>query len=280
MSTPVSQEVFLKAIARSFGLSIELSPTSVLSKILPVDAIGLFRLSSLLQEILPEATNLDFDKIDVSRSLNDLYLLYLELYNSQEPREFGNAPHTSSEENKATQLTEIRPLIPSDLPYVYELLLNDDLAWTWHYNTGAIPPYEIFVKTFYGAALYYLVITLTGNDRPVGVVAMYNADLRNRHGYIATAFADGLHGSMASIEAMEMCLEYTFYKWDLAKVYMQVPEFRFENYRTGEDIYFSVEGRLGSHYYLDGRRWDMLIISVYREVVIKTGKRRSVGSSN
>jgi RimJ/RimL family protein N-acetyltransferase len=62
-------------------------------------------------------------------------------------------------------------------------------------------------------------------------------------------------------------LNYVFNTWQLEKVYIEVAEYNF-SYMSGLNRLFVEEGRLRSHLYLAGRRWDLIILAVYKSLFI------------
>jgi hypothetical protein len=46
---------------------------------------------------------------------------------------------------------------------------------------------------------------------------------------------------------------------------MELPEYNYEQFASGEDRLFEVEGRLRGHIYTAGRYWDQVIAAIDRE---------------
>lgn len=113
--------------------------------------------------------------------------------------------------------------------------------------------------------LSQLTVTRVSDPQPVGLVVLYNASLQSGTGYLGVVVAPECVGSGVGAEAAMLFLRYVFHTWDLTKVYMEFPEFNLAQFASGVDRYFRVEGRLRSHYYYGGRRFDQIIAAVYRD---------------
>jgi RimJ/RimL family protein N-acetyltransferase len=64
---------------------------------------------------------------------------------------------------------------------------------------------------------------------------------------------------------LALFLEYVFTCWDLRKLYMQLPEYNYEQFASGAERFFVVEGRQREHTFFGGRHWDQLTLAIYRQ---------------
>jgi RimJ/RimL family protein N-acetyltransferase len=224
-----------------------------------LDAVQLYEVLRGLEPLVRSTPQLDRG---VARASNpeELYALYVKLANEGAP------PSSEKNPSIANSYLTTRVLIPTDYPSIYKIVLEDELSWQWHYNTGVIPPYEAFVKTFLGRALFYNTITRAKESDPVGVAAMYEASLRHRTAHLALALTSEYKSGPGMVEAIWLSISYGFAHWDLRKIYYHVPENKYDAIASGSEKYFSVEGRLQRHYFLNGRRSDLVILAFYRDL--------------
>jgi hypothetical protein len=112
--------------------------------------------------------------------------------------------------------------------------------------------------------LAQFIVQRVGDDVPVGIVQLHNANFQDGHAQLSVArFGEPGHSPQLLL-GLGLFLRYVFFCWDLRKLYMEVPEYNYEQFSSGEGKYFSVEGRLKDHLYLDDRFWDQLILVMYR----------------
>ena len=69
------------------------------------------------------------------------------------------------------------------------------------------------------------------------------------------------------VEAVALAIDYAFETWPWRKLYLEVPEYNLELFRSGLDRYFVRDkGVLREHVYLDGRYWDVHVLAITREM--------------
>jgi RimJ/RimL family protein N-acetyltransferase len=222
-----------------------------------LDAVQSYEVLRRLEPLVRLHPHLDRDVARISTS-EDLYALYVGLADA--------AAVSETEHPTAKPYLTARALIPPDFPWIYKVVLEDELSWQWHYNTGVVPPYEVFVKTFLGRALFYNTIIRAEESEPLGVASMYEASLRHRTAHLALALTSEYQSGPGMVEAIWLSISYGFAHWDLRKIYYHVPEDKYNAIASGSEKYFSVEGRLQRHYFLNGQRSDLVILAFYRDL--------------
>jgi hypothetical protein len=60
-------------------------------------------------------------------------------------------------------------------------------------------------------------------------------------------------------------LNYVFSCFDFRKLYMELPEFNYDQFASGEGRYFELEARLRDHSFFGGRYWDELVLAIYQD---------------
>jgi RimJ/RimL family protein N-acetyltransferase len=99
----------------------------------------------------------------------------------------------------------------------------------------------------------------------IGLVTAYSADMRNQHASIAVLFSPEYAGSGWVVESLVLFIDYLFDVFPLRKLYFETLEFVYPSFASGEDRFFTIEGRLEAHEFHRGRYWDKLIGAIYRD---------------
>jgi RimJ/RimL family protein N-acetyltransferase len=110
--------------------------------------------------------------------------------------------------------------------------------------------------------LSLMIVESLETQRPLGSVAIYNADFRNGHAKLAASLSPFGSSSRAFLEGLEIFIRYMFGAFPFRKLYGEVLEANLEQFANGP---FSIEGRLKEHTYCEGRYQDLIHIALYRE---------------
>jgi hypothetical protein len=130
---------------------------------------------------------------------------------------------------------------------------------------GTTPVLEEWLKQGSAGVLARFVVLSNDDHRRLGLVFLFNADMRNGHAHIGVSSFDVTRPSPQVMMGCGLLIEYAFSCWPFHKLYLDVAGYNMERFWTGEDKLFEVEGRLKEHHYLDGRRWDHHILAISRE---------------
>ena len=130
---------------------------------------------------------------------------------------------------------------------------------------GATPAFEDWVRQRAAGSLARFVVLDSGDHRRLGLVTIFNADLRNGHAHLALSSFDATRPSPLVMIGAGLAIEHAFSSWPFRKLYMDVAEYDFDQLSSGVGRLFEEEGRLTGHHYLDGRHWDHRILALSRE---------------
>lgn len=130
---------------------------------------------------------------------------------------------------------------------------------------GATPAFEDWLKQRWASTLARFVILADADHTRLGLVSLFNADLRNGHAHLAVDGFDPTRPSPLVMMGCGLFIEHAFSCWPFHKLYMDVAGYNYERFATGVGKLFEAEGRLRDHHYLDGRHWDHHILSISRE---------------
>jgi RimJ/RimL family protein N-acetyltransferase len=110
-------------------------------------------------------------------------------------------------------------------------------------------------------------------EQPIGLVTAYRPNFQDQHAYLGVArFGSGTR-SPAMMLGLGLFLRYVFQCWSFRKLYIETQEFNYEQFASGVDRYFEVEGRLREHSFYGGRHWDQLTLAIYRETWMGIAER-------
>ncbi len=178
-----------------------------------------------------------------------------------------------------TPYVELRPISAAEHPTLQAIETVGPPAPRWLHR-GATPSAAQWASTMNDPLANFLVVA-TGErvqDRvPIGRVFTYQPNFQDRYAYFAAVSFKPDEPSPVMMLGVATFLRYTFWYWDFEKLYMEVPEYNYSQFASGEGRFFEVEGRLRGHIRMGGRSWDQLILAVYRGVVELHAARLQVG---
>lgn len=158
----------------------------------------------------------------------------------------------------------LRPVGPNDYEFLYALFTDADVTFKWRLR-GATPSPERFSAGLWENQMVQFMIMRRKDNARVGLISVYNVDLRNGHGCLAMAIAPPYQSGVYAHDANLLFLNYLLRGWNLRKLYGESGEQSMATVMGGEDKYFKIEGRLRDHEYFDGRYWDTYTLALYRE---------------
>lgn len=157
----------------------------------------------------------------------------------------------------------LRPVTPEDYPYLFRLSLDPRVTFRWRLRS-ATPTYEAFVAGIgQGVLVQHLVVLPDG--APVGLVTVYNADLRIQVANLALLLDPAVQRTRIGVDALVLFLNHVFTAWSLRKVYAETTELSYGAFASGAGRFFEVEGTHPEHEVFAGRTWTMYVLAFYRE---------------
>jgi RimJ/RimL family protein N-acetyltransferase len=159
---------------------------------------------------------------------------------------------------------QLRPIMPTDYPYLYDLSNQAGSQATWRHRGHAISP-EQFPSVLWGSVLTQFLIVSRQSCRPCGLVVGYDADLRNGTVRIAMILDSTVQGRGWPFEAGALLIEHLFQNWPLRKIYAEALSPVAQSIAGGIDRLFTEEGRLIQHEFVSGEWQDLHTFALYRE---------------
>jgi hypothetical protein len=162
-----------------------------------------------------------------------------------------------------TRAVYLKPLVPEDYPYIRQAESAPELSARWRYR-GATPSPDEWLQGLWAGRLAQFVVVARRSSTPIGLVAAYRANFQQGHAALAAERFGSARRSPLLVVGVALFVDYVFKCFALRKLYMELPEFNYEQFASGTDRYFTVEGRLRDHSFYDGRYWDELILAIDR----------------
>jgi RimJ/RimL family protein N-acetyltransferase len=130
---------------------------------------------------------------------------------------------------------------------------------------GATPAFEEWARQRAAGSLARFVVLGADDHRRLGLVFLFNADMRNGHAHLGVSSFDATRPSPLVMIGCGLLIEHAFSCWPFHKLYLDVADYNLDQFASGIDRLFAREGRLTEHHYLEGRRWDHHILAISRE---------------
>ncbi|HWS45960.1 MAG TPA: GNAT family N-acetyltransferase [Acidimicrobiia bacterium] len=158
----------------------------------------------------------------------------------------------------------LRPVMPTDHDYLYQLATHPDITWRWRYRGQSIG-YDTFLQQLWGGTLVHFVVERRDGGQRVGYVQAFDASERHGWCHFAVMLDPMLERSGWAIECLALFFNYVFTAWNFRKLYAVVLENNYEELHSGAGTWFITEGRLAEHEWFAGRYWDLVFLTVRRE---------------
>jgi len=166
----------------------------------------------------------------------------------------------------------LRLVDPSDYPWL-RALMGDPAVLVRFRDRGVTVRPEQFVDQLWAGVVAQFVVCRT-DGQPLGLVAAFAADHRNRHAHVAVLFDPAAtSGAGWRLEAVALFVGYLFDVFGFAKLYGEIVEFNWAAWQSGAGRFFEVEGCLRGHEYHAGRWWDTYVVAVYPEAFAAQRRR-------
>lgn len=158
----------------------------------------------------------------------------------------------------------LRPVRPADYDFIRSAELSDDLGLRWRHR-GATPSPEAFAHTLWAGVLTQYLVVANADDRVLGLVCAYDADLRAGTCFIGFARFDRRDRSPGLVEGVLLLTDHLFAHWPFRKLYGESLEFNLPEFGAGLGTLLVEEGRLREHMFAGGRYWDLCYLALYRD---------------
>jgi RimJ/RimL family protein N-acetyltransferase len=157
----------------------------------------------------------------------------------------------------------LTPVVPQDIDFLYRFSISEETGFRWRFR-GSTPSFDAFNSVLWSGITAQFVVR-EGRGKPIGHAIIYNADFNLGIAYIGVAIGPPFAGGGQGIEAARLLLHHAFCTWALRICYMELPEFNYHQFASGEGRLFHIEGRLRNAEVYGGRYYDRMILAISRE---------------
>jgi RimJ/RimL family protein N-acetyltransferase/acyl carrier protein len=159
----------------------------------------------------------------------------------------------------------LRAIDQKDYPFLRDLELGHPSSLIRFRHRGVPTSPENWVQSLWHGVLSQFLVVLAHDERPVGLVTSYGADLRSGRSHVAIIVRPEIEGRGPAMEAMVLYINYLFAVFPLRKLTAEVIDFNWSQFAAGEGRMFVTEGVLKEHEFHDGRYWDVHLLAIFRE---------------
>lgn len=167
-----------------------------------------------------------------------------------------------------TERVRLRPVLPSDVPRLYEAAVRPESGHCW-FLRGVTPSPQSFAERLYQSTLVQYAVVRTDSGALSGLVDAYDPALADGHvklGIISTKHSEQLPMSYGEVfEGTLLFVTHLFRTFNVRKVYAEIPGFNWPQFASGEGFVFETEGVMRQHDFFAGRFWDRRVVAIYRE---------------
>lgn len=157
----------------------------------------------------------------------------------------------------------LRPFMVEDLDWFYALMLDPAVNRRFRWGGATPHPEEVAGAAWDGLCQFAVERRRTGE--PIGFATLFAADMR--HGFASAAVLVAPHARRwaEGLEGFALLVDYAFRTWPLRKVYSEVLDESYAQFRSGADRFFTVEGCKRAHQFADGRYQDLYTLAIHRD---------------
>jgi hypothetical protein len=145
-------------------------------------------------------------------------------------------------------------------------------AVRWRFRGAAVSP-EKWLQAIWQSNLAQFLVIGNNDPRPQGLVWAYNANFQDGHAYFAVETFDDRVRSPLVVLGTALFLDYVFRCWNFHKLYVEAAEYNLRQFQSATTHLLMEEGRLRDHLWSAGRRWDQVILALYRDTWVTHGER-------
>lgn len=160
--------------------------------------------------------------------------------------------------------TRIDAVSDVDLPSIYELFTDPATAAVLGFG-GAVPSYQQFAGIAYDNIYAQWVVRSRRTNERLGMVQLTRMDLQNGHAHLNVCAWPRSRGSGVVLEGVGLCIDYTFTCWPLRKLYAEVTESAFSQFKSITRRYMRIEGLKVKHVYQMGDYQDVYTLTMDRD---------------
>jgi hypothetical protein len=166
----------------------------------------------------------------------------------------------------------LRPVAPDDYRFLRAAELGGELAVRWRLRGASASP-EQWAQNLWQSVLAQYLVVGAREPTPLGLVAVYQPNHRDGFAFLAAERFGPPRPVPVMMFGVALFIEHVFRCWNFHKLYLEVPEYNVSQLASGIGRLFTLEGRLREHLWYDGRRWDQIVLALYRDTWARESRR-------
>ncbi len=165
---------------------------------------------------------------------------------------------------RQSRRARLRTIVPSDVELLYRVELSEALGVRWRFR-GSVPSPADYAESVWTNTLATFLIEKCSERTPVGVVAIYNANMTAQRASFSLAAFPGYEGTPAVMDGALLAINYAFAVWPFRKLYADVLGFNVDQLASVARHLFTEEARLSEWEFFNDQWWDLYYFSLTRE---------------
>jgi RimJ/RimL family protein N-acetyltransferase len=157
---------------------------------------------------------------------------------------------------------QLTPIALRHYDLLYEWASHEEIPWQWH---GRPVSPEGLRETMWIDCLFHYIVETRLTPHPIGLVTAYGANFHHQTCYMQAGLVSGYRTRGWPFAAVTLALSVIFGRYNLRRVYAQVTSNTFEQFASGEGVWFETEGHLHENVYVNGQFLDTLILTMTRD---------------
>ena len=166
----------------------------------------------------------------------------------------------------------LRPLVPGDYGPLYQMATVGRAAVSWRLRGRSISP-DAFPTLLWSDCLAQFVIASKSAEWSiVGLISAFNHDAVAGTAYLSVLLSEASVGATTALgEATILFGRYLQAAFGIRKIYAESSEFSLTGLEKITDRFecIHVEGRLRDHLLIDGRYWDLTVMAIYTDQLLR-----------
>lgn len=178
------------------------------------------------------------------------------------------APFSESLQGRSIYL---RPVVPEDYRFLYQLEVALELSGPWRNNGRTLDP-EIITTDLWKGVLAQFVVVGRNTGVSHGLVKVYDPSFEHGFAYIYVAGSRKPPRPSPMIEALALLVSYVFKRWQFRKLYAVTLDGNFAPFSSNLGGLLVEEARLCNHVRIEGRYVDSVTLVLYRAAWERLGR--------
>jgi diamine N-acetyltransferase len=161
----------------------------------------------------------------------------------------------------------LRALEPEDLTFLFE---NENDEEFWQVSNTHQPFSKYILKKYlenshldiYETKQLRLIIALTKNDEPIGMIDLYDYDPKHKRAGVGILILNSFQGNGYASEAIQLIIKYTFNQLDIYQLFACIGSENHKSIKLFESAQFKVSGIKKDWNFYKGKFHDELFLQL------------------